>query len=89
VNTGLGRVERHFLHRRRELAATLRTVPGTNFQPLAEILSSNGIDIATKAVFDHPEDRTFELKLIGRNRQFELASQQLNHRSDVLSLQFE
>lgn len=89
VNTGLGRLERHFLHRRRELAATLRTVPGTSFQPLAEVLSANGVDIKEKAVFDHPEDRTFELKLIGRNRQFELASQQLNHRSDVLSLQFE
>jgi len=89
VNTGLGRLERHFLHRRRELSATLRTVTGTEFRPLAEILSSNGIDIRGKQVFDHPEDRTFELKLVGRNRQFELASQQLNQRSDVLSLQFE
>ena len=89
VNSGLGRLEVHFLKRRREVGATLRTVSGTEFQPLAEIFVSNGIDIRSKQVFDHPEDRTYELKLVGRSRQFDLATSQLMHRNDVLSLQFD
>ena len=89
VNSGLGRLEQHFLKRRREVGATLRTIPGTEFRPLAEVLTSNGIDIKSKQVFDHPEDRTYELKIVGRSRQFDLATSQLMHRNDVLSLQFD
>jgi len=89
VNSGLGRLEQHFLKRRREVGATLRTLPGTEFRPLAEVMSSNGIDIKSKQVFDHPEDRTYEMKLVGRTRQFDLATSQLMHRNDVLSLQFD
>lgn len=89
VNSGLGRLEQHFLKRRREVGATLRTVSGTEFRALAEVLTSNGIDIKAKQVFDHPEDRTYELTLVGRTRQFDLATTQLMHRSDVLSLQFD
>ena len=89
VNSGLGRLEQHFLKRRREVSVTLRTVPGTEFRELAEVLTANGIDIKSKQVFDHPEDRTYELAIVGRTRQFDLATSQLMHRNDVLSLQFE
>ena len=89
VNSGLGRVETSFLKRRREVGATLRTISGADFQPLAEIFTANGIDIRSKQVFDHPEDRTFELKIVGRSRQFDLVTSQLMQRNDVLSLQFD
>ena len=89
INPGLGTVERHFLHRRREAHATLRAKPGTTFEDLGDVIRGNGVAIVSRQVFDHTEDRTFELQLVGRTRQFEQLTADIAKRPEVLSLQFD
>lgn len=89
INPGLGTVEKHFLHRRRESHATLRTRPGTTFDELGDLIRGNGIAIVSRQVFDHPEDRTYELQLVGRTRQFDQLTSDIVKRPEVLSLQFD
>ena len=89
LNPTLRSVERHFLHRRRESPATLRTRPGTDWRDVEEVFRDNGVDVLSRQVFDHPEDRTFELVLVGRSRQFDLLTTAILKTPGVLSIQFD
>ena len=55
------------------MTATIRTRLGTTQEALADSLRAYGILIEDARVFDHPEDRTFEVKLAGPSRQFDIA----------------
>ena len=61
----------------------------TPFEEIATALNSAGIQVQSKQIYDHPEDRTFELKLIGRTRQYDVVTAALMRRSDILSVQFD
>lgn len=77
VLAGLGRFE-HWVRRVRRVASlTIRTKPGTPQAEIVRILRVNGLAVEGEKMFDHPEDRTFELKVAGPARQFELASEAL------------
>lgn len=89
VLTGLGRVERRLLNARREVSATIRLRHGTPFEDLARIFASNRIQIQGKQIFDHPDDRTYELRLVGPARQYDVVTAELMKREDVLSVQFD
>lgn len=89
VLTGLGRVERTLLNARREVSAMIRVVPGTPLEEIAKILTSHGIQIQSKKIFDHPEDRTYELRLSGPAKQYDEVTASLMRRDDVLSVQFD
>jgi hypothetical protein len=43
--------------------------------------------ILDSKVFDHPEDRTWDLKHAGPARQFDILAGALNNRRDILSVQ--
>ena len=89
VLTGLGAVEKRLLQARRTVGATIRATRGTAFEEIDQVLTAVGIQVQSKQIFDHPEDRTFEVKLLGRARQLDLATAALMRRSDVLSVQFD
>lgn len=89
VLSGLGTLERKLLRARRVVAATIRAVRNTPFDELETVLQSAGIRVQSKQVFDHPDDRTFELKLVGPARQYDVVTAALMRRSDVLSVQFD
>lgn len=73
VLAGLGSVE-HWLRRAKRVAsATIRARVDTSVEDIRTALRAQGINIEAERIFDHPEDRTFELKLSGPARQYEIA----------------
>ncbi len=73
VLSGLGGLE-HWVRRARRIAsATIRARVATEFNEVATALNAHGIKVDSHRIFDHPEDRTFELKVSGPSRQFDIA----------------
>src|SRR5436853_4464093 len=67
----LGRVEHKLRRLRRVSSYTIRTRPGTRFEALCATLLTHGISVLEHQVYDHAEDRTFELRLMGPSLQFD------------------
>jgi putative Mg2+ transporter-C (MgtC) family protein len=80
---GLGRLEHWVRRARRTVSATIRARPGTAEEIISTTLHAHGIRIEGRQVFDHDRDRTFELKLSGPSRQFDIATAALLSREDV------
>jgi len=89
VLAGIGRLEIYVRRLRRRVTATIRTQPGTTHDEIAAALRAYGIVIETQRVFDHVEDRTFEMKLAGPSRQFEVAVGELPGREFIRSVSFD
>lgn len=83
VLAGLGGLEHWVRRARRVVSATVRTRVGTPEEVVATTLRANGIRIEGRHVFDHEQDRTFELKLSGPSRQFDIAIAALLGRDDI------
>jgi len=83
VLAGLGTLEHKLRRARRVLSATIRTKPGYAPADLESILAPSGIRIVGQRVFDHAEDRVFELKLAGPARQFEVVTEKLLTHEDI------
>jgi putative Mg2+ transporter-C (MgtC) family protein len=86
VLAGLGRLELYVRRLRRVVTATIRTKVGTPPEEVAFALRAHGISIESQHIFDHAEDRTFELKLSGPSRQFEVATTALKQREFVYDM---
>jgi putative Mg2+ transporter-C (MgtC) family protein len=86
VLAGLGRLERTLRRVRRVVHMTIRAKPGTTLESIAQTLTEEGIRIKDSTTFDHPRDRTFELKLTGPSVQFEIVPQRLMERGDVIAV---
>ena len=82
----LGRLEHRLRRIRRVVQYTLRTKPGTTFADVRDTLAAQGISVVSCDTFDHADDRTFELRLIGPAIQFEGIADRLMARGDVLSI---
>jgi putative Mg2+ transporter-C (MgtC) family protein len=89
VLSALGRLEIYVRRLRRRVTATVRTRLGTTQEALADALRAYGILIESSRVFDHTEDRTFEVKLAGPSRQFDIAEGELLGRDFILSVTFD
>jgi putative Mg2+ transporter-C (MgtC) family protein len=87
VLAGLRRIEWVILMKRRKVTATLRVPPGTEFEDVIEAFRLAGVHLVSRTVFDHPDDRTFELRLVASNRQLDMLTESLHRRSDVFSFQ--
>ena len=74
VLAGLGKLEHWVRRARRVASATIRTRIGTPIGDVRAALAAHGISVDAQRTFDHPEDRTFELKLSGPARQFAVAT---------------
>ncbi len=88
VLSGMGTIEHRLLRARRVVSGTIRTMRETKFDDLELVMRGGGIEVRSKEVYDHPEDRTFELKLIGPARQYDVVAAALMRRNDVLSVKF-
>ena len=80
---GLGNIEHRLRRARRVLSATIRTRPGYPVEDLEEQLGASGITIMDRRIFDHGEDRVFELKLSGPARQFAVVTEKLLTGPDI------
>jgi putative Mg2+ transporter-C (MgtC) family protein len=86
VLSWLGRLEYHIRRVRRKVGATIRARPGFTVEELARVLHAHGIQLERSKVYDHPEDRTFEVRLSGPARQYEVATSALLDRPEILSV---
>ncbi len=86
---GLGSIEHKLLRARRVVSGTIRARRDTPFEELDTVFASSGIRVTGKEIYDHPDDRTFEVKLVGPARQYDVVTAVLMRRSDVLSVQFD
>jgi putative Mg2+ transporter-C (MgtC) family protein len=86
VLAGLGSIEHRLRRARRVLSCTIRARPGFPHEELETMLATSGITIVGKRVFDHPEDRTFELKLSGPARQYDIVTEKLLTHEDVFGV---
>lgn len=88
VLAGLGKLEHSVRRIRRVVIATIRAQPHTPLEELESVLSALGIRILSKGIYDHREDRTFELRLAGPARQFDVAQDKLARNPHVIDLHF-
>ena len=86
VLRGLSGLEHWVRRARRVVSATVRARVGTPEADLATALRAHGILIEQQRIFDHDQDRTFELKLSGPARQFEVATAALLSRDYIYSM---
>jgi putative Mg2+ transporter-C (MgtC) family protein len=77
VLAGLGGLEHWARRARRVVSATVRARIATPETDVVTVLNAHGINVQSMRIFDHPEDRTFEFKLAGPARQFEVATASL------------
>lgn len=83
VLAGLGSLEHRLRRARRVLSCTIRAKPGFPAEELESMLGTSGIRIMGKRVFDHAEDRVFELKLAGPAVQFDVVTEKLLTHEDI------
>jgi putative Mg2+ transporter-C (MgtC) family protein len=86
VLAGLGTLEYRLRRARRVVNCTIRAQPHTPMEEIQSVLDAAGIRILNKGIYDHPEDRTFELRLAGPARQFDLVQDQLARKERILDV---
>jgi len=89
VLAGLKPLEHRLQRARRRLHATIRTKPGVALEWLKTVLATDGISVLSVEVFDHADDRVFELQIIGPARQFEIARESPRAHEQVLNVSFD
>lgn len=89
VLSGLQRVERRILARHRTVTATIRAQRGANWESIEREIRSSGVSIVSHKAFDHESDVTFEARLSGPARQFDVITARLLEHAQVLTVQFE
>lgn len=86
VLVGLRPVERRLLSRRRKVNATIRVQRDLRFDELDDVLRIAGVHVLNRRTYEHESDRAFELELIGTTKQFDMVVDELQRRSDVVSV---
>jgi putative Mg2+ transporter-C (MgtC) family protein len=89
VLAGLSPLEHRLLRVKRRMEATVRTRPGVTFEWVRDRLWQDGIEILDHKVFDHPNDRVFEMRLRGPARQFEIARTEVATEPEILTVFFD
>jgi len=89
VLAGLGTLEHKLRRARRVVACTIRAKPGYPEADLVEILGASGISVVGQRVYDHAEDRVFELKLSGPARQFDVVNSKLLQHEEIFGVHIE
>ena len=82
----LPKIESRVRRIRRVVQFTVRAKPSTPLADLRETLAAQGLHIVSCETFDHVDDRTFEMRLVGPAIQFESIADRLLARGDVLSV---
>jgi len=82
----LTRLENRVRRMRRVVQYTVRARPSTPLADMRDALAAHGLNIVSCEQFDHADDRTFELRLVGPAIQFESIADRLLSRGDVLSV---
>ena len=86
VLVGLRPLEKRLLLKRRRVRATLRVRPGVPFADMEKRIQAQGIHVFSHRTFEHEDDRTFELHVVGATQQLDLMVDSLRRDKDVISI---
>lgn len=89
VLAGLGQVERRILASHRTVSCTIRLRSGTDYGPVEKEIRGGGLKVSTSTRYEHEDDVTYELRLMGPAKQFDIVTSRLLERPEVISVQFE
>jgi len=88
VLAGLGTLEHKLRRARRVLSCTIRANSSVTREDIEALLAPSGIQILGEHVYDHAEDRVFELKLAGPARQFDVVTEKILGREEIYAIHF-
>jgi uncharacterized membrane protein YhiD involved in acid resistance len=86
VLAGLGNLEHRLRRARRVLSCTVRAKPNFPTDEMESMMATSGISVIGQRIFDHAEDRVFELKLSGPARQFDIVTEKLLTHPDIFGV---
>jgi putative Mg2+ transporter-C (MgtC) family protein len=89
VLTALGWLERWMLSFRRVVTGTVRLRRDARFEDVSPIFREARISIQSKKVTEEDEGLVYRLQLIGPSRQYDRLAEELMHRPDVVSVEFD
>ena len=86
VLAGLGSLEHRLRRAPPVLSCTVRAKPNFPTDEMESMMGASGISIMGQRIFDHAEDRVFELKLSGPARQFDIVTEKLLTHPDIFGV---
>jgi putative Mg2+ transporter-C (MgtC) family protein len=89
VLTALGWLERWMLSFRRVVNGTIQLRRDARFEEFSPIFRGSRIAIQSKKVTEEGEGLTYSLQLVGPSRQYDRLAEELMHRPEVISVQFD
>lgn len=89
VLTALGWLEGWLLSFRRVVTGVVHLRGDARFDELAAIFRSSRISIQSKRVTEQADGLVYELQLIGPSRQYDRLAEELMHRPEVISVEFD
>jgi putative Mg2+ transporter-C (MgtC) family protein len=89
VLTALGWLERWMLSFRRVVTGTVHLRRDARFEDVSPIFREARISIQSKKVTEEAEGLVYRLQLIGPSRQYDRLAEELMHRPDVVSVEFD
>jgi putative Mg2+ transporter-C (MgtC) family protein len=89
VLTALSWLERWMLSFRRVVTATIQLHRDARFEKISPIFRQSRIGIQSKKVTEEGEGLTYRVQLIGPSRQYDRLAEELMHRPEVISVEFD
>ncbi len=89
VLTALGWLERWMLSFRRVVNGTVRLRRDARFEEITPIFRGSHIAIQSKKVMEEDEGLVYRLQLVGPSRQYDRLAEELMHRPEVISVEFD
>lgn len=89
VLTALGWLERWMLSFRRVVNGTIRLRRDARFDEITPIFRGSRIAIQSKKVMEEDEGLVYRLQLVGPTRQYDRLAEELMHRPEVMSVEFD
>src|SRR5687768_5024217 len=89
VLTALGWLERWMLSFRRVVNGTIRLRRDARFEEVSPIFRASRIGIQSKKVSEEDEGLVYRLQLVGPSRQYDRLAEELMHRPEVISVEFD
>jgi putative Mg2+ transporter-C (MgtC) family protein len=89
VLTALGWLERWMLSFRRVVTGTVHMRRDARFEEISPIFRASRIGIQSKKVTEEAEGLVYRMQLIGPSRQYDRLAEELMHRPEVVSVEFD
>lgn len=89
VLTALGWLERWMLSFRRVVNGTIRLRRDARFEEVSPIFRASRIGIQSKKISEEDEGFVYRLQLVGPSRQYDRLAEELMHRPEVISVEFD